>query len=218
MLLSMLSGGQNSLACSGVEPLVVDAVAAVGMDMALEHLDVVHRVRQHHHAARREHDVVVQFLREVFPQLERMVVERGAFVEQVVGADDGGVAPGVAAADPALLEHRDVRETVFLGEIVRGSQAMPAAADDDGIVARLGLRPCAIAAASRDGPKGRAAAAPARRRFVGSWRSHYDSLGPQFLVLRIVGRVDEHRCALALAEDLDLQMRADCRELRLDIA
>ncbi len=45
------------------EPLVVDAVAAIRMHVALGYLDVVHRVRQHHDAARREHDVVVQVLR-----------------------------------------------------------------------------------------------------------------------------------------------------------
>ena len=51
-----------------LEPFVVDAVAAIGMHVALEDLDVVHGVREHHHAARREHDVVVQYLRQVLPQ------------------------------------------------------------------------------------------------------------------------------------------------------
>ena len=49
------------------QPLVVHAVGAVGMNVALEHLHVVHGVRQHHDAARREHDVVVQHLRQRLP-------------------------------------------------------------------------------------------------------------------------------------------------------
>jgi hypothetical protein len=36
----------------GRQPLVVDAVQPVGVHMALEHLHIVHRMRQHHHAAR----------------------------------------------------------------------------------------------------------------------------------------------------------------------
>src|ERR1700733_4535392 len=104
---------------------------------------------EHHHAARREHDVVIENLRKMFPQFNGMVVERGAFLEQVVRAEDGGVAPGVAAADPTFLEHRDIREAVLLREIVRGSQAVAAAADDDRIVARLrlGLAPLRLPAA-----------------------------------------------------------------------
>ena len=73
-----------------------------------------------------------------------MVVKRRAFLEQVVGADDGGVTAGVAAADPALLEHGDVGQAVLLGEVVGRAQAVAAAADDDGVVAGLGaaLRHC----------------------------------------------------------------------------
>ena len=65
----------------GGQPFIVDAVAAVGMHMALDDLHVVHRVRQHHDAARREHDVVVQGLGQPLPQLQRVIVERGAFIE-----------------------------------------------------------------------------------------------------------------------------------------
>jgi hypothetical protein len=52
---AMLSGGQNSLACSGVSHSIVDAVEPVGMDMALEDLHVMDIVRQHHHAALAEY-------------------------------------------------------------------------------------------------------------------------------------------------------------------
>jgi len=60
----------------------------------------------------------VESLDRCLPQPDRMVVECGALIEQVVGADDGGVAAGVAAADPALLEHRDVGGAVLAGDVV----------------------------------------------------------------------------------------------------
>src|SRR2546423_12287474 len=63
-----------------------------------------------------------------------MVVECGALIGQVVGADDGGVAAGVAAADPAFFEHRDVGEAVLAGEGVGRSQPVPPAPDDQGVI------------------------------------------------------------------------------------
>src|SRR3977135_1533908 len=80
-----------------------------------------------------------------------MVVERGALVEQVVGADDGGVAAGVAAADPAFFEHCDVGEAVLARAVVGASHPVPPAADDEGVIGGLGLgtaplrRPAALA-------------------------------------------------------------------------
>ena len=109
------------------QPLVVDAIEPVGMDMALEHLDVVNGVREHHHAARREHHIVIELLRQAFPELQRVVVDRGAFVPEIVRADDRRVAPGVAAAEPALLQHRHIGDAVFFRQIVGGRQPMPAA-------------------------------------------------------------------------------------------
>ena len=122
------------------QPFVVDAGQPVGVDVALEDLDVVDRVRQHHHAARRIHDVVVQFLRQRFPELDRVFVDRLALLPEIVGADDRGVAPGVAAAEPALLDHGDVPHPVFAGEIIGGGQPMAAGAQDDGVIGRLGIR------------------------------------------------------------------------------
>src|SRR6266853_5167589 len=87
----------------------------------------------------------------MLPQPDRMVVECGALIEQVVGADDGGVAAGVAAADPALFEHCDVGEAMLAREVVGCSQSVTAAADDEGVIGGLGLgtaplrRPAALA-------------------------------------------------------------------------
>src|SRR5450631_4305458 len=68
-----------------------------------------------------------------------MIVEGGAFVEQVIGANDGGIAARVAAADPSFLEHRNVGQAVFLRQVIRRPQSMSAAAHDDGVVGGLGL-------------------------------------------------------------------------------
>src|SRR6185437_10366763 len=79
-------------------------------------------------------------LRETLPQFQSVVVEGSALITQIVRADDGGVAAGIAPADPALLEDRHPGEMVLLGEIVGGAQPVSAAAHDDGVVSGLGLR------------------------------------------------------------------------------
>src|SRR3546814_2956337 len=81
--------------------------------------------------ALREHDVVVEVLRQPLPQLHRVLVEVGVGGQQVVGAHDGGVASDVAAAEPALLQHGDVGDAVVLGEVVGGGEPMPAARSEE---------------------------------------------------------------------------------------
>src|SRR5438270_4029275 len=65
-----------------------------------------------------------------------MLVDPGALVPQVIGADDRRIAPGIAEADRAFFEHRDIPDPVLLGEIIAGRQTMPATADDDHPVMR----------------------------------------------------------------------------------
>src|SRR5690349_13545575 len=62
------------------------------------------------------------------------------FIPEIVGADDGGVAAGIAAADPALFQDRHIGDAEFLGEVVGGGQPVAAAADDDDVVFALRLR------------------------------------------------------------------------------
>src|SRR5262245_24609103 len=120
------------------QPLVVDAVEPVGVDVALEAAHIMLIVRQHKHAALGEHDVVVELTRQAFPKFERVLVDGGTFRLKVVGADDRGVAPSIAAADPALLEDRRIAQAMLLGKVVGGGEAMSAAADDHGGVCRFG--------------------------------------------------------------------------------
>ena len=81
-------------------------------------------------------DVETELVREVAKQADRLVVEPHPFRRQVVGADDGGVARGIAAAEPALVEHRDIGDPVVLGEVVGGGESVPAGAHDHHVVAR----------------------------------------------------------------------------------
>ena len=133
----------ESLRFFGREPFIVDPGQAIGVHVTFSHLNVMHIVRQHEHAARRVHHVVVQLLRQALPQLQRVLVERREFLPEVIGADDRGVAPGIAAAEPALLQDRDIGDAVLLGEVIGGREPVPARADDDGVIRslRLGVAP-----------------------------------------------------------------------------
>src|SRR6202012_2294697 len=73
-------------------------------------------------------------------QLHRLLVEGSRFVPQVVRTHDGRITSRVAAADPALLEYRDVSHPMHLLEIVGGGESMPAAADNHHLVFLLRLR------------------------------------------------------------------------------
>jgi len=95
-------------------------------------------MEQVENAALAHHRVVVQLLLQPFPELHRPFVERLIARQQIVGADDGGVAPGIAGADHALFQHRHIAEAVHLGEVIGGGQPMPAAADDDHVISGLG--------------------------------------------------------------------------------
>ena len=104
------------------------------MDMALEHLNIVHIVRQHHHAARRIHHIVIEILAKPVPKLDGVVINAGRLVIKIVRANNGGVAPGVAAAKPPLFQDRHIGDAVLLGQIIGRRQPMPARTDDDHIV------------------------------------------------------------------------------------
>ena len=118
----------------------VDAVQVHGAHPAVTGFHVVARMQHVHDAALAEHDVVVQVLRQAFVQAQRKVVERGTLRVVVVRADDGGVAAGVAATQPATLQHRHVRNAVVLGEVVGAGQAMATATDNHHVVTRLRFR------------------------------------------------------------------------------
>src|SRR2546430_11249629 len=76
----------------------------------------------------------------MFPELERVFVDRGALIPEVVRANDGRVAGHVAACQPASLEHGDIGDAVVLRQVIRRGQTMAAGADDDDLVRTPRLR------------------------------------------------------------------------------
>ena len=123
-----------------LEPLGVDAVEPVRAHAPHAVADVLQRVRQVEHAALAEEQVVVELRLEPLPQLQRVLVDRGALVPEVVRADDRRVARDVPAGEPAALEHGDVGDAVLLREVVGGREPVPAAADDHDLVRVARLR------------------------------------------------------------------------------
>src|SRR3546814_4901191 len=82
----------------------------------------------------------MQLIGQLLVELDRKFVKGSRFREEIIRADDRRVAAGVAAADPAALDERDVGETMVLRKIISGREAMPAATDNDRVIIRLGRR------------------------------------------------------------------------------
>ncbi len=114
--------------------LGIDAVDSDRVRPAPLCLPIVMAVRKRQHASLAQHDVKVEFAPETLIELQGMIEKGGALRPEIIRARDLGVATGVAAAEEAFLEHGDVAGAVFVGEIVRGRQAMSAGADDHNII------------------------------------------------------------------------------------
>ena len=81
-----------------------------------------------------EHDVEVQLFTQRFIHLQRLFKKLDAGISQVVGADDRGVATGVATSNPLLLQYCNVAYAMIFGKIVSRRQAVSATADNHYIV------------------------------------------------------------------------------------
>src|SRR5947207_9459010 len=122
------------------EPFSVDPAQPVRVDPPHPFPPVALAVHQAEHAALAEQNVVIELLGKVFPELQRVFVDRRALIPEVVRANDGGVAGHVAARQPAPLEHGNIRDVVILRKVVGRCQAMAASADDDDLVRAPRLR------------------------------------------------------------------------------
>ena len=147
--------------CLGVHAEQPHQVGAPGKQIALRL-----GVEQVERAALADHGIEIQLALQPLPQLQRVVVEANIVRQEIIGADDGGVAPDVAEPDRALLQHRHIGDAVFGGQVIGGRQPMSAAADDHHAVARArrrlrpGARPAALAGeALEQQPPARIAAA-----------------------------------------------------------
>jgi len=124
----------------GRQPLGIDAVQAVGVDAPAPLAHIAEAVGEVEDAPLAEQDFVVELLRQAFPELERVFVNRRALVPEVIRADYRGVAGHVATAEPSALEDGDVADAVVPGQVIGGCQAVTAAAHDDDVIGRFGLR------------------------------------------------------------------------------
>jgi hypothetical protein len=91
------------------------------------------------HAALAELHVERKVVLQPLPQLQRMLVDRGGLVPQIVRPDDGGVPRHVPPGQPSLLDDAHVGDAVAAGEVVGGREAMASAADDDHLIRAFGL-------------------------------------------------------------------------------
>ena len=109
-----------------------------------QHFELMFRMRQGEHAAPAVHHVEIQDLAQPVPHRKGVVVQCCAGILQIVGADDGGVAAGIAAAEPAFFQDRDIGDAVLRRQIVGGRESMTAGADNNDIVTALRFRiaPC----------------------------------------------------------------------------
>ena len=144
--------GQQLHHLAAVEQFGVDAVEPHDVAAPRKGIELHRAGGQHDLAAVRDHAVEIQLVGQAFPELQGMLEKLGVAVDHIVGADERGVAPDIAGADIGPLEHRHIPHPVVLGQVIGGGQAMPAAADDDGIVGALGL---GRAPGPRPGPFGR---------------------------------------------------------------
>ena len=132
-------------------PLGIDAVEPHAVAAPEHRVTLRLGVGEVDHAARAEHHVVIQLLRELMPELERPLIEHAVFIGHVVRPDDRGVSTRVAPADVALFKDGHVAHAMILGKVERCGEAMASAANDHDVVMAFGfgaaprLRPAAMA-------------------------------------------------------------------------
>ena len=117
----------------------MDRVAA-----SSDFLHVVHIVSKMQEPALGKHHVKVELCAQAFPEFQCVIVNGGGFVTEIVRTHDRCIAPGVAAAKPAFLEHGDIRYPALRGQIIGRRQAVTAAAHDDDVICGFRIRaaPC----------------------------------------------------------------------------
>ena len=130
----------NFLDPLGADPFGLNPLQRIGMGGALVATDLVLGLRQHDDTTGAEHHVVVQILAHSLIKTTRFFIDRRRRILQIVRADDGGIASGVAAAQPTLFDNRDIGDAEILAKVIGGGQTMAASAHDDHIVVAFGGR------------------------------------------------------------------------------
>src|SRR2546427_6845946 len=82
-------------------------------------------------------------LAERLVETQRALVEARTVRVEIIRADGLSIAPGIAASDPAALQHDDILQTVPPGQIIGGGETVPATTDNRDVIPalRLGFLP-----------------------------------------------------------------------------
>ncbi len=133
-----------------IQELGIASVKAHGVAAADKSIALGIGVIEIEDAALADHGIVVDVQLQALPQFHGEFIEGNVAGKEIVGADDGGVAPHIAEAYESLLQYCNIGNAVLLGDIIGGREAMPSTADDEGIVGffRLGIAP--MGPSSRD--------------------------------------------------------------------
>ena len=123
----------------GRDELGLHALQRVGMRRALIAAHLMLGLGQHHDAAGRKHDVIVQILRHRLVQRTCLFIDRRRGILQVVRANDGGVTAGVPAAQPTFFDDRHIRDPEILAQIKCRGQPVAPSPYDHHIVFLLGF-------------------------------------------------------------------------------
>ena len=117
----------------------LDPLQLIGMDRALIAAHLMLGLGQHQQPARAEHDVIVQVLAQRLVKAACLLEDRRRGILEIIRADDRGIAPGIAATQPALLDNRDIGDAEILAKVIGRGKTMAASADDNDIIGGFGL-------------------------------------------------------------------------------
>src|SRR5216684_2711347 len=126
-----------------IQQFRVNTVKAHGVAAAGKRVSLKVGMMEIENAALTHHDIVIEIALEAFPELHRPFVEGNVSRQQIIRPDDGRVPTCIAGSDPAFLEDGDVGDPVLFRKVVRGSQAVPTATNNDDVVSlsRCGVTP-----------------------------------------------------------------------------
>ena len=80
------------------------------------------------------HDTAIRLGLQPRIEIHATLIELHGFRNAVIGANDGSVSAGVAGTYIVALKHRDVRDSVPRGEVIRGRKTVAASAYNHNVV------------------------------------------------------------------------------------
>ena len=85
-------------------------------------------------AAVLHHDVVPEFVAQVLIELDRVAVKFDASFSQIIRSNDRSVARGIPPSEITLVNQCDIRNAMFLREVIGNAAAVSPGANNDDVV------------------------------------------------------------------------------------